>query len=63
MRNIFELTKREQRIVILIIAALVAFAFGKHLWQNQPKPVPATTSTPPASQTSPPVKEEPESDD
>ncbi|HEV3393367.1 MAG TPA: hypothetical protein VG103_07655 [Chthoniobacterales bacterium] len=62
MRNIFELTKREQRIVIVIVAALVLFALAKHLWQTKPQPVPAaTTST--TSQTPPPQKEETESDD
>ena len=34
MRNIFELTKREQRVVIIIVTLLVAFAFAKHWWQN-----------------------------
>jgi hypothetical protein len=38
MRNIFELTKREQRIVIVIVTLLVAFAFAKHLWQNATRP-------------------------
>jgi predicted metal-binding membrane protein len=63
MRNIFELMKREQRIVIVIIVALVAFAFAKHLWQAKSQSVPAAaTSTPAASQTTP-EKEEAESDD
>jgi hypothetical protein len=60
MRNIFELTKREQRIVIAIVAALVAFAFAKHLLQKHPDPVPSTTTS---SQTLPPSKDESESDD
>lgn len=55
MRNIFELTKREQRIVIAIVAALVAFAFAKHLLQKHPDPVP---STPAASPTLSPSKDE-----
>jgi hypothetical protein len=38
MRNIFELTKREQRIVIVIVTLLVAFAFAKHLWQKATQP-------------------------
>jgi hypothetical protein len=53
MRNIFELTKHEQRIVILVVTLLVAMAFVKHLWQSksQPsskrlKPLPAATSPP-----------------
>ena len=51
MRNIFELTKPEQRIVILIVTFLVTIAFVKHHWQSksQPsstklKPLPAATS-------------------
>jgi hypothetical protein len=51
MRNIFELTKHEQRIVILVVTLLVAIVFVKHLWQSkwQPsstrlKPLPAATS-------------------
>jgi predicted metal-binding membrane protein len=64
MRNIFELTKREQRIVVVIIVALVAFAFVKHLWQTKSQAVPAaTTSTPAASTALPPPKDESESDD
>jgi hypothetical protein len=47
MRNIFDLTKREQRIVILIVAALVAFAFAKHFWQNRSRSAPTgSTSIP-----------------
>jgi predicted metal-binding membrane protein len=64
MRNIFELTKREQRIVIAVVMALVVFTFAKHLLQKQPEPVPSTTtSTPAASPTLPPSKDESESDD
>jgi predicted metal-binding membrane protein len=62
MRNMFELTKREQRIVIVIIMALVAFAFVKHLWQTKSQPVPAA-STPTVSPTLHSEKEESESDD
>jgi len=45
MRNIFDLTKREQRIVILIIAALVAVEFAKHLLENESQPPPARASS------------------
>jgi hypothetical protein len=38
MRNIFELTKSQQRIVIAIVTILVAIAFARHLWQTKPKP-------------------------
>jgi hypothetical protein len=52
VRNIFDLTKAEQRLVIVIVAALVAFAFVKHFWQNKSLPPAATsTSTPIASPT------------
>jgi hypothetical protein len=62
MRNIFKLTKREQRIVIAVVMALVVFAFAKHLLQKPPEPVP-TTTIPAASPTLPPSKDESESDD
>lgn len=62
MRNIFELTKREQRIVIAVVMALVVFAFAKHLLQKQPGPVPSTTTST-ASPTLPPSKDESEWDD
>ena len=39
MRNIFELTKLEQRVVIAIVTVLVAIAFAKHAWQTKPAPV------------------------
>ncbi len=32
MKNIFDLTKREQRLVIMIVAALVTAALAKHFW-------------------------------
>jgi len=52
VRNIFDLTKAEQRLVIMIVAALVAFAFAKHFWQNKSLPPAATSiSTPRASPT------------
>jgi predicted metal-binding membrane protein len=57
MRNIFELTKREQRIVILMVVILVALAFVKHLWQTKSQPVPAAS---PSLQS---PKEESEPDD
>lgn len=51
MRNIFELSKQEQKVVILVVLLLVAIAFAKHLWQSksqQPstklKRLPAATS-------------------
>ena len=75
MKNIFDLTKREQRLVIVIVVALVAVAFAKHLFENRSHPVPATASSaesaPAAKSTSPaktsptihPEEERPEPDD
>ncbi len=75
MKNIFDLTKREQRLVITIIVALVAIAFAKHFFENRSHPVPATVfsaesataakSTSPAktSPTTHPEEERPEPDD
>jgi hypothetical protein len=60
MRNIFELTKSEQRIVIAIVTILVAIAFGKHAWQSKSRPS-LKTSTPTA--TAPEHHEENESSD
>jgi predicted metal-binding membrane protein len=60
MRNIFELTKRERRVVIVIVTLLVAIAFAKHAWQNKSSP-PVKTSAPEA--TAPSRHEENESSD
>lgn len=49
MRNIFELTKAEQRVVIVIMMLLVAIAFAKHAWESRSsrlKTVPETTASP-----------------
>lgn len=53
MAKIFELTKREQRIVIVIVTLLVAIALAKHLWQNKSQAAttvsqPSPTATPSA---------------
>src|SRR5207302_11384040 len=64
MKSIFELTKREQRIVIVIVAALVAIAFAKHLLENRSRPLPAeSTPTPTSSPTVHSEEEQPDSDD
>jgi hypothetical protein len=60
MRNIFELTKREQRAVIVIVTLLVAIAFARHAWQNKSAP-PVKTSAPEA--TAPPPHENESSGD
>jgi hypothetical protein len=64
VRNIFDLTKREQRLVIVIVTALVAFAFAKHLSDKRAQPLPAnSTSTPASSPTLHAEEEKPEPDD
>jgi hypothetical protein len=50
MRNIFELTKFEQRVVITIITLLVAIALAKHFWAKTSEQAPAR-STPAVSPT------------
>jgi len=60
MRNIFELTKREQRTVIVIVTLLVVIAFAKHAWQTRSQ-TPVKTSTPEA--TAPPHHEAEQSSD
>lgn len=49
MRNIFELSKREQRVVIVIVTALVAIAFAKHHWEKRSQPLLIKSSSTPAS--------------
>ena len=44
MRNIFELTKPEQRVAILIVTLLVTIAFAKHAWQARSSPVKTPTT-------------------
>jgi len=64
MRNIFNLTKREQRIVILIVVALVVFAFAKHLRENKASPLPPrSTSMPTPSPMIHPEEEQSAPDD
>jgi predicted metal-binding membrane protein len=64
MKSIFELTKREQRIVIVVVAALVAIAFAKHLLENRSRPLPAeSTPNPTSSPTVHSEEEQPDSDD
>jgi len=54
MRDFFVLSKREQRVVIVIVLALVAGAFAKYQWDARSQPRPAkpkviTATAPPAS--------------
>jgi hypothetical protein len=52
MRNILVLTKREQRVVIAIVLALLAGTLAKHKWAAYSQPLPLnpteTAATPPA---------------
>jgi hypothetical protein len=64
MRNVFNLAKREQRIVISIVVALVAFAFAKHWWDRESQMPPTTaTSTPTPAPTRHAEEEQPDSND
>jgi len=64
VRNIFDLTKREQRIVILIVVALVAFAFAKHWWERKSQMPPTRATSPPTpAPTRHAEEEQAESDD
>jgi hypothetical protein len=63
MKNIFDLTKGEQRLVIVIVAALVAVAFAKHFFENRSHPIsPRSTSAPTPVPTIQAEKERPEPD-
>jgi len=59
MRNLFELTKSQQRIVIFVVTLLVAIAFVRHALRINAQPLlktsaPATThSTPNQDKKSP----------
>jgi hypothetical protein len=48
MRNIFELTKSQQRIVILVVTLLVAIAFARHALRLNAQPL-LKTSEPEAT--------------
>jgi hypothetical protein len=52
MRNIFELTKGEQRVVIFVVVVLFATAFTQHFLQTKSQPPRIrSTSSPTASPT------------
>ncbi len=63
MKRVFELTKREQRLVIVIVATLVAIAFAKHWLETKSNPPVVQKSFPTASPTVHPEEEERDSDD
>jgi hypothetical protein len=47
MRNIFQLTRAEQRVVIFLVVILVAAAFTQHFFETRLRPAPTrSTSTP-----------------
>jgi hypothetical protein len=45
MKNIFVLTKNEQRVVIVVVMVLLAATIAKHYRDNH-SPIPVTPSTP-----------------
>ncbi|HEX4638000.1 MAG TPA: hypothetical protein VH170_00775 [Chthoniobacterales bacterium] len=60
MKDLFRLTRGEQRVVIFIVVILVLAAFTQHFLDTKSKPLPArSTSSPTASPT---VRPESESD-
>jgi hypothetical protein len=63
MKQVFELTKREQRVVILVMVALVTIAFVKHWLQTKSIPAPQrSTAFPTASPALHHVQDEADSD-
>jgi hypothetical protein len=58
MKRIFKLTKPEQRVVILIVAALVAITFARHWFETKLQPPPTLTSSPALSPTPLPKRED-----
>jgi hypothetical protein len=64
MKDVFRLTRGEQRVVIFIVVVLLIAAFTQHLLQIRSQPPPArSTSTPTASPTIPPGREDGQGDD
>jgi len=64
VRNIFTLTKGEQRVIIFIVVVLVAAAFAQHLLETRSRPAPVkSTSAPTASPTIRPEDEQTDPDD
>jgi hypothetical protein len=60
MRNIFALTKREQRVVIVVVMTLVAAMLAKHYidLRSQPPPERSTSTLPTAAPLQSPVEED-----
>ena len=63
MKNIFDLTKREQRFVIFIVVTLVAIAFGKHLFESRSRPLPTTSASMPTPSPTIHAEDEPSDSD
>jgi hypothetical protein len=63
VKDLFRLTRGEQRVVIFIVVIVVVAAFTQHLLQIKSKPLPLrSTSSPTATPTVRP-EAEPEGDD
>jgi len=45
MKNIFVLTKNEQRVVIVVVMVMLAATLAKHFFESRPHPVPPTASS------------------
>jgi len=58
MRNIFELTKLEQRVVIAIVTLLVVIAFARHVWQKKSEQASGKSTATSAASPSPRAHEE-----
>jgi len=64
VKNIFDLTKGEQRVVIFIVVILVAVAFTQHFLESKSRTLPTrSTSSPTASPTIRPAEEPADADD
>jgi hypothetical protein len=66
VKQIFALTKSEQRVVILIIVALVAIAFTRHWFETKSQPQSSVTpisASPTATPAVSPREEQSDSED
>ena len=63
MRNIFALTKREQRIIIAIVVLLVAASLAKHYLEIRPELRPTKSTSTLSPTVTPPARAEELSED